>query len=119
MASTATWRTQLGRLLVLLLLSGVALQGWFLLRIALMRVVDPQSTTFQRSEIWRLAVEQQQVLWSQEWRDYDRIAASLKRAVIASEDAGFADHSGVEWDAIEQAWQKNQRAEVDAAARAA
>lgn len=112
MASTATWRTQLGRLLVLLLLSGVALQGWFLLRIALMRVVDPQSTTFQRSEIWRLAVEQQQVLWSQEWRDYDRIAAALKRAVIASEDAGFTEHSGVEWDALEKAWERNQRAEA-------
>ena len=26
-------------------------------------------------------------------------AAHLKRAVIASEDAGFAEHSGVEWDA--------------------
>lgn len=112
MASTATWRTQLGQLLVLLLLSGVALQGWFLLRIALMLVVDPQSTTFQRSEIWRLAVEQQQVLWSQEWRDYDRIAASLKRAVIASEDAGFTEHSGVEWDALEKAWERNQRAEA-------
>ena len=39
----------------LLLLAFVALQLWFLLRIALMAVVDPQSTTFQRSEAWRLA----------------------------------------------------------------
>jgi monofunctional biosynthetic peptidoglycan transglycosylase len=34
----------------------------------------------------------------------------LKRAVIASEDAGFVDHPGVEWEAIENAWQRNQRA---------
>jgi monofunctional glycosyltransferase len=38
----------------------------------------------------------------------------LKRAVIASEDAGFVDHSGVEWDAIEGAWQRNQKAEARA-----
>jgi monofunctional biosynthetic peptidoglycan transglycosylase len=79
-----------------------------------MIVVDPQSTTFQRSEIWRLAVERQGVLWSQEWRPYDRLGAPLKRAVIASEDARFADHTGVEWDALEAAWERNQRAEAKA-----
>jgi monofunctional biosynthetic peptidoglycan transglycosylase len=36
--------------------------------------------------------------------------------VIASEDARFADHTGVEWDAIEAAWERNQRAEARAAA---
>lgn len=46
---------RLGRWLVLLVLCAVALQGVFALRIALMRFVDPESTTFQRSEIWRLA----------------------------------------------------------------
>jgi monofunctional biosynthetic peptidoglycan transglycosylase len=111
MAQAPIWRTHLGRLMVLILLSGVALQLYFLLRVALMTVIDPQSTAFQRSEIWRLAIEQQRVLWSQEWRDYDRIASPLKRAVIASEDAGFNDHNGVEWDAIEKAWERNQRAE--------
>ena len=34
--------------------------------------------------------------------------------MIASEDAGFADHGGVEWDAIEKAWERNQRAEARA-----
>ena len=76
--------------------------------------VDPQSTSFQRSEAWRLLVERQQILWSQQWVPYAQISPHLKRAVIASEDAGFAEHSGVEWDAIEQAWEKNQRAEARA-----
>ena len=100
------------RLLALFVLAGVSLQLYFLARVALMTVVDPQSTSFQRSEIYRLAVEQHQVLWAQEWRPYGRIADSMKRAVIASEDANFTDHSGVEWDAIEKAWDKNQRAEA-------
>ena len=102
------------RLAALLLLCGLALQLYFLARVALMIVVDPQSTTFQRSEIWRLAVEKRSVEWSQAWRPYDRLGDALKRAVIASEDARFADHTGVEWDALEAAWERNQRAEARA-----
>ena len=101
----------LARLAVLVLLGALALQLFFLLRIAAMIVIDPQSTSFQRSEIWRLLVERQSVAWSQQWRPYAQIGAPLKRAVIASEDARFADHSGVEWDAIEAAWERNQRAQ--------
>lgn len=106
---TALWRT-----IALVVVCGVALQLSFVLRVAAMNVVDPQSTSFQRSEIWRLATTKGQVLWSQEWRPYERIAAPLKRAVIASEDAGFTDHGGVDWDAIEKAWERNQRAEARA-----
>ena len=102
------------RLLALLLLCLLALQASFALRIAAMALVDPQSTSFQRSEAWRLLTEQGRILWSQQWVPYAQISAHLKRAVIASEDAGFAEHSGVEWDAIEQAWEKNQRAEARA-----
>jgi monofunctional biosynthetic peptidoglycan transglycosylase len=99
------------RLATLLILSTIALQLYFFARVALMMVVDPQSTTFQRSEAWRLLVDKGQILWSQQWVDYERISPNLKRAVIASEDAAFADHSGVDWDAIEKAWERNQRAE--------
>ncbi len=100
------------RLFTLMLLSFVALQLYFLARVALMTVVDPQSTSFQRSEAWRLLVEKRQILWAQEWVDYERISPNLKRAVIASEDSEFAEHSGVDWDAIEKAWERNQRAEA-------
>ena len=41
-----------GRLVGMLAVAAVALQVFFLLRIALMLVVAPESTTFQRSEIW-------------------------------------------------------------------
>jgi monofunctional glycosyltransferase len=105
------WR-QIGRLTALLVLAFVALQVFFVTRIALMAVVDPQSTTFQRSEAWRLLTETGRITWAQQWIDDARIAASLKRAVIASEDATFADHTGVDWEALEKAWEKNQRAET-------
>jgi monofunctional biosynthetic peptidoglycan transglycosylase len=102
------------RLAALLLLCMLALQLVFAARIALMAVLDPQSTAFQRSEAWRLLVAKQHLPWSQEWVAGGRISAHLKRAVIASEDAGYTEHGGVEWDAIEQAWDKNQRAEARA-----
>jgi monofunctional biosynthetic peptidoglycan transglycosylase len=110
-------RGQVGRALALLLLCGASLQLYFVARIALMAVLAPQSTTFQRSEAWRLLSEQHRLDWSQDWVDQDRISVQLKRAVIASEDAGFVDHSGVEWDALEAAWDKNQRAEAITARR--
>jgi monofunctional biosynthetic peptidoglycan transglycosylase len=108
---SAAWRGLL-RLLALLIIAAVALQLYFLLRVALMVVVDPQSTAFQRSEAWRLLTERHQILWSQQWVGYERISPNLRRAVIASEDAGFVEHSGVEWEAIEKAWERNQRAEA-------
>jgi monofunctional biosynthetic peptidoglycan transglycosylase len=109
---------QLLRLVLLLAVAFVSLQVFFVTRVALMRWVDPQSTTFQRSEIWRLWHERGRIAWSQQWVDDNRIADVLKRAVVASEDAGFVEHSGVEWDAIERAWDRNQRAQAQHERRA-
>ena len=106
-----------GRLVGMLAAALLALQLYFLLRIALMTVVAPESTTFQRSEIWRLVVEKHQLPWAQESVARDRISDNLRRAVIASEDAGFVDHHGVEWDAVEKAWTKNEKAQARAEAQ--
>jgi len=102
------------RILGLIGLGGVAVQLYFAARIALMIVVDPQSTTFQRSEMARILKDKHELLWSKEWRSYGDISDHLKRAVIASEDANFADHSGVEWDALENAWKRNNIAQARA-----
>lgn len=40
---------------------------------------------------------------------YERISPTLKRAMIAAEDAKFVDHEGFDWDGIEVALEKNQR----------
>ncbi len=107
----------LWRYALLVLVCGVALQLVFLARIALMVWVDPSTTTFQRSEIWRLVSTRGELPWSQSWRTYESISPWLKRAVIASEDAGFTDHGGVDWEAIEKAWERNERAETLAGKR--
>ena len=113
MRSTLHW-------LCWLLAALLALQLFFVLRIALMAVIDPQSTAFMRSEAWRLAVAQQGVpRWRQQWVPYEDISPHLKRAVMASEDADFPNHNGVDWDAIESAWEKNTRRAEQAEKRAA
>ena len=101
-----------GRLVGMLAIALLALQLFFLLRVALMVVVAPESTSFQRSEIWRLVVEKHQLPWSQESVSAGRISDNLRRAVIASEDAGFVEHHGVEWDAVEKAWSRNEKAQA-------
>ncbi|MBC7214463.1 MAG: transglycosylase domain-containing protein [Burkholderiaceae bacterium] len=106
------------RWLTLVLLAAVALELFFVLRIALMAVVDPQSTSFQRSEIWAQLHSRGSLRWQQQWVPYAQISDHLKRAVIASEDDGFVAHEGVDWNAIEKAWERNARAEAQAQARA-
>jgi len=96
----------------------VALQLFFVARIALMLVVHPESTTFQRSAAWQMAREHGELRWRQQWVPYAQISDNLKRAVIASEDDNFVNHDGVEWEAIEKAWQKNAKSEEFAARRA-
>lgn len=108
---------KLSRLLLLALLAFVALQLVFIARIALMAVVDPSSTTFQRAEMRRIVADKGRLAWSQDWVPMSAISVNLPRAVIASEDAGFAEHFGIEWEAVEKAWQKNERAEQRAQRR--
>ncbi|HET8746900.1 MAG TPA: monofunctional biosynthetic peptidoglycan transglycosylase [Ramlibacter sp.] len=106
------------RWMALVLLAFVALQLFFLGRIALMTAIDPESTTFQRSEAWRIAQERDRLRWRQQWVPYPQISDNLKRAVIASEDDGFVNHDGVDWDALERAWERNEKAIAQANRRA-
>ncbi len=112
------WRGLL-RWLLWLALAALALQVFFVARIALMTVADPPSTAFQRSEAWRIATRPGGFRWSQQWRPYTQLSPHLKRAVIAAEDAGFLDHGGVDWKAIESAWKKNAARTAAAERRAA
>ena len=103
------------RWLGLVVIAVVALQLFFVARIAAMAVVAPESTAFQRSEIWTQLASKGQVRWRQQWMPYTQISDHLKRAVIASEDDSFVNHDGVDWNAIEKAWERNAQAEAQIA----
>ena len=99
------------RLLLLVFLAGLSLQLYFVGRIALMAVVDPESTAFERSAVYSVATTTGSLKWRQQWLPYSDMSDHLKRAVIASEDAGFTEHEGVDIEALEKAWDKNAKAE--------
>ncbi len=105
------------RWLGLLALAVLALQLFFVLRIASMALIDPQSTAFERSEAWRVRRDTGSLRWRQQWVPYAQISEQLKRAVIASEDDSFSYHEGVDWDALEKAWEKNAKLQAQADAK--
>ena len=97
------------RWLLWVFVAGLALQVFFAARIAIMIWVDPSSTSFQRSEAWRLMQQDAGLQWRQTWVSYDEMSPHIKRAVVASEDSLFVQHGGVDWRAIEQAAKRNAK----------
>ncbi|SMF99260.1 monofunctional biosynthetic peptidoglycan transglycosylase [Burkholderia singularis] len=85
-----------------------ATQLYYFVQIAIWAALDPGSSAFMRADAWRLSAEQPVASIRHQWVPYERISRNLKRAVIASEDADFANNSGYEIDAILQAWEKNR-----------
>ena len=101
-------RAALGVLLVAVALV-LGLQLWFLVHVIVWREVDPSSTRFMRQQLSVLRERDPDAKLKHRWVHYDRQSAHLKRAVIASEDSRFPDHDGVDWEAVEQAFERNTR----------
>lgn len=105
----------LRRLIVTVILA--ALCAGFLYQIGLLGMVvwfnfrNPSNTPVMQDTLNTLRAQNPDARLAHEWTPYANISANLKKAVIASEDSGFVDHDGVEWDAIRKAWRYNQRQE--------
>jgi monofunctional glycosyltransferase len=85
----------------------IALQLWFFAHVWWWVDHNPSSTSFMRDQLSILRKADPQAQLKHRWIPYDKISDNLKRAVIASEDANFTDHDGVDWDAIERAYENN------------
>jgi monofunctional glycosyltransferase len=97
----------LGVLLGLVVAAFLALQVWFFAHIWWWVDHNPSSTSFMRAQLQVLQKANPDAQLKHRWIAYDKISEQLKRAVIASEDANFTEHDGVDWDAIEKAYDKN------------
>ncbi|GMV57805.1 monofunctional biosynthetic peptidoglycan transglycosylase [Betaproteobacteria bacterium PRO7] len=97
-----TWR-----LVLLALLALAAVQFWYLGWVAYWRWENPGETAFMQRELARLQQKNPKAQLRHQWVPYARISNNLKRAVIAAEDARFTVHEGVDWDAIEKAYEEN------------
>jgi monofunctional biosynthetic peptidoglycan transglycosylase len=86
-------------------------QLWMLGQVLWYSHFNPGSSAVMRQELSRLRDINPSATLQYTWVPYERISNSLKRAVIASEDANFLEHDGVEWDAMRDAWEYNQHQE--------
>ncbi len=97
----------LARFALLAVLAVLGLQLWYAGWIAWWRWNDPQETAFMQRERAALQARNSKAELKYRWVPYERISVSLKRAVITAEDARFAEHEGVDWEAIEKAYKDN------------
>jgi monofunctional biosynthetic peptidoglycan transglycosylase len=87
----------------------LAVQLSFLARIWWWRDHNPSSTAFMQARMEQLRARDREAKLRHAWVPYERIATSLKRAVVVAEDAKFSDHEGFDWEAIEKAREKNRQ----------
>ena len=95
------------RLALLALLLVLAVQLWFLGWVAYWRFENPGETAFMKRELRRMQEKNPRAQLRQQWVPYERISAHLKRAVVTAEDARFTEHEGVDWDAVQKAYEDN------------
>lgn len=97
----------LARFALLAVLAVLGLQLWYAGWISWWRWNAPQETAFMQRERAALQARNPKAELKYRWVPYERISVHLKRAVITAEDARFAEHEGVDWDAIEKAYKDN------------
>lgn len=132
---TGTWWQKGYRLLLLAILGVVVYQMYLFLSVSYYSVFNPSSSAIMREQARVLQAQITEQSKAQDkkqdkakvagaskstepapiiryqWVDYESISDTVKRAVIASEDSNFLQHSGVEWSAIWDAYAYNQRQE--------
>ncbi len=99
--------------IIVFISSVIALQAFFFIQILAWQWVNPTVTAFQLAERHRLCG------WSipyihpceikREWIEFKKIPKHLKRAITISEDSDFYRHPGFEAQAMKDAWERNQK----------
>jgi monofunctional biosynthetic peptidoglycan transglycosylase len=91
------------------LLAVLLLQLYFFVQVCWFAYFNPSMTSMMSLQLDALRATNPKAKLEQQWMPYQRISSNLKRAVVASEDANFAEHDGVDWDALEKAYERNNR----------
>ncbi len=100
------WRWSV-RLILFALCALLVVQFWFLMHVWYWASHNPDQTAFMRSRLEALREKTPQAALQHRWVPYSAISSHLKRAIVAAEDARFLDHEGFDWEAIQQAYEKN------------
>ena len=97
------------RLCMLLIAAILLLQVYFFVQIWWWVDHNPSSTSFMRERLSELRETVPDAQLQFKWVPYARISSNLKRAIIAAEDANFSEHDGVDWNALQKAYEKNEK----------
>lgn len=87
----------------------LSLQAYFFVQIWWWVDHNPGSTSFMRHQLAVMQEKNPKAKLKYKWVPYERISRHLKRAIIAAEDSNFSDHEGVDWEALQRAYEKNTR----------
>ncbi|HWQ38078.1 MAG TPA: monofunctional biosynthetic peptidoglycan transglycosylase [Burkholderiales bacterium] len=99
----------LGRLLVLAAALLLIYQSWLFGHVVWWVWFNPKTTAFMDARLEVLRDANPKAKLQHQWVPYENISVHLKRALIAAEDAKFLDHEGFDWEAIQEAAEKNLR----------
>jgi monofunctional biosynthetic peptidoglycan transglycosylase len=102
------WR-RTGRAVAFALLLALVYEAWVFAQVWRLRAHNPETTAFMQQGLARLQARNPKRKLRQQWVPYDKISPHLKRAVLAAEDQSFLAHRGFDWDAIRDAYERNQR----------
>lgn len=110
-AKPRRWTRILKNVFFLLLTLFMVVQLWFFAWVLVFKFSDPVSTSFMRRKALRLENLEEPKAIDYRWADYDDISTYAKQAAIASEDAGFVSHFGLDPAAMRAAWAFNAGAD--------
>ena len=108
--TTKQGRRRMFRWLILApILLVLAVQVYYFVQICWWVNHNPTMTAFMRDQQEIIQAKNPKANIRQTWVPYKAISNNIKRAVVASEDANFAEHDGVDWDALLKAYEKNNK----------
>ncbi|MDO5639653.1 MAG: monofunctional biosynthetic peptidoglycan transglycosylase [Neisseria sp.] len=73
------------------------------------RAIAPKQSAFMSMRMSEYRAEGKNIPLDYRWTAYGDISTNLKKALIASEDAKFAEHGGFDWSGIQNAIKRNQK----------
>ncbi|MGQ5524613.1 monofunctional biosynthetic peptidoglycan transglycosylase [Chitinimonas sp. PSY-7] len=99
----------IGRILLALIVLFVLYQLWLFAHVVWWKYYNPSDTAFMDQQLTALRQDNAEAELKHKWVPYTQISPSLKRALVASEDAKFLEHEGFDWEGIQTAWEKNMK----------
>lgn len=87
----------------------IGYHGWIFWQVWRLRDHNPDTTAFMQQGLERLQARSPRAQLQHRWAPYEQISIELKRAAIAAEDQKFLDHEGFDVEAIQEAYEENER----------